>query len=296
MSCLIAMNLFLNINEHMLIIGGRTPYDKRFGQRGLDMHAEQDNGALPDDEAGLVADVAPTVVLIHGFLDSGATWRPLIEQLAAHGVKCVAPDLRGAGLRARSGGPYTLSQAVEDLLDALAQTDGRLAIIGHSMGAQIAELTATRMPENVDRLVLVTPTPLEGNVLPDGVRGMLRESGGNAAAQREIRMQFSVRKSSQLLDVDPDGLMGVEAVRGYYDAFTAGDGAGVRPCAYTGPVLMVGAEQDPVIPPTLVQTIRQMRFPNARLEFIDESGHWPQVEQAEALGRILAGFLRTGEA
>ncbi|ANN79090.1 alpha/beta fold hydrolase [Bordetella flabilis] len=262
----------------------------------MDMHAEQDSGALPnDDDARLVADAVPTVVLIHGFLDNGATWRPLIEQLAAYGVKCVAPDLRGAGARSGSGGPYTLSQAVEDVLDVLGQADGRLALVGHSMGAQIAELAAARMPGSVDRLVLITPTPLEGNVLPDSVRDMLRECGGNAAAQREIRMQFSVKRPSALLEPDPAGLMGVEAVRGYYDAFTAGDGAGVRPCAYTGPVLLIGAAQDPVIPAALVQAIHEKRFPDARLTFVGESGHWPHVEQPADLGRVLVGFLRPGD-
>jgi pimeloyl-ACP methyl ester carboxylesterase len=261
------------------------------------MHAEQDDSALPKgDQPRLVVEAAPTVVFIHGFLDNGAMWKPLIAQLAPYDVNCVAPELRGAGARSRSGGPYTLSQAVDDVLGLLHETDGELVIVGHSMGAQIAELTATRMPGRVGRLVLVTPTPLEGNVLPENVREMLRESGGNAAAQREIRMQFSVQRPSQLLDADQDGLMGVEAVRGYYDAFTSGDGAGMYPCAYTGPVLLVGAEQDPVIPPALVQEIHDKRFANAQLTFIAGSGHWPHVEQPERLGRILAGFLGFREA
>lgn len=231
-----------------------------------------------------------TLVMVHGFLDNGATWQPLIDALAPHDLECIAPDLRGAGLRASAAGPYTLSQAVDDVLAALAGKN-HVVLIGHSMGAQIAELAASRIASRVSALVLVTPTPLQGNVLPDAVRNMLRESGGDAQAQRLIRTQFSCTLPAHLLDADPALMMGPETVRGYYDAFTTGDSAGARPSVYDGPTLLIGAQQDPVIVPEMVRDIRETRFPHARLEFIDDSGHWPHAEQPAQMRGILEDFL-----
>lgn len=234
-------------------------------------------------------------IFIHGFLDSGASWAPLIQALSPYGVQCLAPDLRGAGGRAAEDGPYTLAQAVDDVLGQLreAAPEGRVALIGHSMGAQVAELAATRSPRAVAALVLITPTPLEGNILPADVRAMLRESGGDVAAQRGIRKLFSRHLSDAFLDasLDPRRVMGKAAARGYYDAFTGGDRAGERPSLYEGPTLILGAAEDPVIPPEMVERIQASRHPRAELAFIAGSGHWPQVEQPASTAARLAEFL-----
>jgi pimeloyl-ACP methyl ester carboxylesterase len=160
------------------------------------------------------------------------------------------------------------------------------------MGAQIAELAAMQAIDRTSALVLITPTPLQGNVLPDEVRAMLRESGGNPEAQKQIRKAFSTHLPHEAMDLDPSIIMGPETVRGYYDAFTTGDPVGAAPSTYTGPTLLIGAEQDPVIPVEMVRQIRDERFPGAELALINESGHWPQVEQPGQLGRHLAEFLR----
>jgi pimeloyl-ACP methyl ester carboxylesterase len=88
-------------------------------------------------------------------------------------------------------GPYTLEQAVADVLGTTAQLGiERFALVGHSMGAQVAELIAREVPERVISLTLMTPTPLAGN-RPHEVRTFLRESGSDPHAQRDIRALFS---------------------------------------------------------------------------------------------------------
>jgi pimeloyl-ACP methyl ester carboxylesterase len=232
------------------------------------------------------------LVLVHGFLDNGAAWQPLSDALAASGYECIAPDLAGAGARQAEAGPYTLARGVEDVLSHIG--DMPVTLIGHSMGAQIAELAAARLGGRVSALVLITPTPLGGNTLPDEVRSMLRESGGDAAAQQGIRRAFSKNLSeAQLQNATAEqAMMGKEAVRGYYDAFTGGDAAGHAPTTCAAPVLILGAEDDPVIAADMVRGIQAARFPAARAGFIAGSGHWPQAEQTEATARAIADFLR----
>ena len=236
-----------------------------------------------------------SLVLVHGFLDNAAAWQPLSAELAAAGYSCTAPDLAGAGVRQNEAGPYTLQRAVEDVLTYVAAIGTPVVLIGHSMGAQIAELAAARLGGQVSALVLITPTPLGGNALPDAVRAMLRESGADAAAQEGIRRAFSKNLGERLLQdaTAQQVMMGKEAVRGYYDAFTAGDAAGHEPTACTAPVLILGAEDDPVIAPGMVRGIHAGRFPAARLSFIAGSGHWPQSEQPQATAQAIARFLET---
>ena len=237
------------------------------------------------------------LVFIHGFLDSHATWGPLIEAMPTYAAPSIAPDLRGAGRRQAHPGPYTLNQAVTDILELLDEQGlTNVALVGHSMGAQIAELIAWQVPERVTSLTLITPTPLAGNVLPESARAMLRESGADAVAQRNIRKLFSKNLNDDRLDqlVHAAVLMGKEAARDYYDAFIEGDMRGHAPCTYEGPTLILGATDDPVIPAQQVAEIRRNRFPTADFRLIDGSGHWPQLEQPERTAEALASHLRLG--
>ncbi len=99
-----------------------------------------------------------TVLLLHGFLDSGATWDLVAETLARAGHDVLAPDLRGFGESDSigAGGYYHFPDYVSDLaalLDILAPK--RLALVGHSMGGTIASLFAGARPQHVERLALL---------------------------------------------------------------------------------------------------------------------------------------------
>lgn len=238
--------------------------------------------------------VPDSLVLIHGFLDSHAGWDPLIEQWQLKGTTIVAPDLRGAGALRDAEGPYSLEQAVADVVQLIREQELQdVALVGHSMGAQIAELVAQRLPDRTAALVLVTPTPLAGNTLPDEVRSMLRDSGGNPEAQRAIRSMFSRRLPERQLArlTDPATMMGKAAVQAYYDAFTGGHPSGNAQCTFRGPMLVIAANQDPVIPVEMVAQARAQRFPRAAFTRIEGSGHWPQMEQPAQTAGVIASFL-----
>jgi diacylglycerol O-acyltransferase len=98
---------------------------------------------------------APTVVLLHGWIATGASnWSGALTALAErHHV--VALDHRGHGRGIRAGAPFTLEDCADDvvaLLDVLGVPSATL--IGYSMGGPIAQLVWRRHPERVDALVL----------------------------------------------------------------------------------------------------------------------------------------------
>jgi len=99
-----------------------------------------------------------TVLLLHGFMDSGATWDLVAAGLAPRGHEIHAPDFRGFGGsdRVSGGGYYHFPDYVADLdalIDQLAPE--RLVLVGHSMGGTVATLYAGSKPDRVERLVLM---------------------------------------------------------------------------------------------------------------------------------------------
>jgi pimeloyl-ACP methyl ester carboxylesterase len=238
------------------------------------------------------SDLVP--LLIHGFLDKGAVWTPFIDALAPLSERALAPDFAGAGTRARKGGPFTLRRQAAEAIELIdRRPDARFVVVGHSMGGQIAELVAQARSERVAALVLMTAVRLSGHDLTDEARSLLRGSGGDIETQRRIRKMFSYNLSDTDLDrlLDPSTVMGPAAAEGYYDAFTAGDASGKGPSTYTGPVLLLAAREDPVVSVEMTLSVRDSRFPGNDVVVVEESGHWPHLEQPKRSAQAILTFL-----
>lgn len=109
----------------------------------------------------------PTLVLLHGWMDAGASFQFVVDALQALGGPprhIVAPDWRGFGRSAASGADsYWFPDYLGDLdalLDLLGR-DARVDLLGHSMGGNVAMIYAGVRPQRIRRLV-----NLEGFGLP----------------------------------------------------------------------------------------------------------------------------------
>ncbi|MFC5947439.1 alpha/beta fold hydrolase [Pseudonocardia lutea] len=119
------------------------------------------------------SDQGPPVLFLHG-TGPGATgalsFAPLLPALA--GFRCLVPDLVGFG---RSGHPQDVPagpgpwfdrrvDGVLALLDALGLD--RVHLVGHSYGARVTLELILRVPERVDRVVLLAAggTPVKANL------------------------------------------------------------------------------------------------------------------------------------
>lgn len=56
----------------------------------------------------------PTVVFVHGFLDSGEIWRPVLDAVGERARDWLAPDLAGMGRLYAAKGPFTLDGNADD--------------------------------------------------------------------------------------------------------------------------------------------------------------------------------------
>jgi pimeloyl-ACP methyl ester carboxylesterase len=106
----------------------------------------------------------PTLVLLHGFTDSGLCWPDAVRRWRDD-YRIVAPDARGHGESARFDTTTSGSNRSEDLaadvvsiLEGLARGGGDPPIlVGHSMGAGIAGIVLAERPDLAGAAVLEDP-------------------------------------------------------------------------------------------------------------------------------------------
>ena len=95
-------------------------------------------------------------LLIHGLGDEADTWRHIFPALASQ-RRLIAPDLPGFGRSAKPRLAYSVPFYVKTILELLDSLDiQRITLIGHSLGAVIAQTIALAHPERLERLVLIS--------------------------------------------------------------------------------------------------------------------------------------------
>jgi pimeloyl-ACP methyl ester carboxylesterase len=91
----------------------------------------------------------PVLVLLHGFLEQKSMWKSFAEKLSKQ-FRVIAPDLPGHGASSifeEHPSIDFMADAVEALMEFLRIP--KLVIIGHSMGAYVAQNYAARYPARV---------------------------------------------------------------------------------------------------------------------------------------------------
>jgi pimeloyl-ACP methyl ester carboxylesterase len=251
-------------------------------------------GAAPVAPPLTLAQGVPTVVSIHGFLDEGPSWAAVQRALASTGLSTIAPDLPGMEERAGEAGPFSLDRLADDVLDRVERLEGPLVLVGHSMGAQVAELLANACLDRVVALVLLTPVPLGGMALPPEVAFTLRGLGANPEAHRDVRAQLAGPLAQLVLeDLAAAGRkVREQVVAALFDAWSAGVSAGGAKTEVGCPILLIGSANDPFVTPELLESVIKPRFPGA-LTFVSGAGHWPHVERPDVTVDIVATFLAT---
>ncbi|MES2489817.1 MAG: alpha/beta hydrolase [Pseudomonadota bacterium] len=102
----------------------------------------------------------PTVVLLHGFGDTGDMWAPLAADLAKdHTV--VVPDLRGMGLSSQPVSGYDKRSQAGDVRAVLTKLGlDNAVIVGHDIGTMVAYAYAARYRDKTTKLIVMdAPVP-----------------------------------------------------------------------------------------------------------------------------------------
>jgi pimeloyl-ACP methyl ester carboxylesterase len=110
---------------------------------GIDFHVAEGGSGEP-------------LLLLHGYPQSGETWRSVAPRLANSGRRVVIPDLRGMGLSGITPDGYELPQLADDIHQIARQlgiTD--VDVVGHDWGGAVAAVYALSHRAEVRRLAFI---------------------------------------------------------------------------------------------------------------------------------------------
>jgi pimeloyl-ACP methyl ester carboxylesterase len=253
---------------------------------------------------------APAVLLLHGLGGTNVSMSPLMVDLARD-HRVIAPDLPGFGESEKPIRPYTFpffAQWAHYLLDALGIE--RATVMGNSMGGRIAIETALRIPDRIDRLVLLAPSMAWRafrHFVPV-VRVLRPELGAVPIFLPRTQLMWGIRaifaRPDRLpetwLDAAVDEFITVfRDPRGRIAFFSSARQIYLEELSFWDrlrelrtPSLFFWGDRDRLVPSAFARhTIDAV--PHARSIILESCGHVPQIEAIDRIAPIIRGFLGT---
>jgi pimeloyl-ACP methyl ester carboxylesterase len=258
----------------------------------------------------------PVLVLVHGIAGSSEQWEPAMRILAER-FTVLAPDLLGHGRSAKPRGDYSLGAYASGVRDLLLALGHRAAtVVGHSLGGGVAMQFAYQFPERCERLALVSSGGLGSEVhfllraatlpgseyvLPLIAHPRLR-AAGEAVAGALRRVGLKAGPDLTELARGYGSLSDAEARMAFIHSLRAVIDPGGQRVSATDrlylaedmPTLIVWGRRDPIIPATHAG-VAHRGMPGSRLVLLDDSGHFPQLDDPVGFADVLRDFMESTE-
>jgi pimeloyl-ACP methyl ester carboxylesterase len=219
------------------------------------------------------------IIFLHGWVGSWRYWIPAM-QAASTSYRAYAFDLWGFGETAKDEICYTLDEQAE-LLDQFmnAMGIGKVALVGHGLGAMVAMMFAAKHAYVVDRLMVIS-IPESGEGLLDWVRNisavemanrLLEQKPNNEAARTD-----AAKTDMKAVLCSFEELESVDVLDLFQQVTTAS--------------LVVHGLKDPVNPAADLAENGKLPSLVHHITF-DESGHFPMLDQPNKFNRLMKDFL-----
>jgi pimeloyl-ACP methyl ester carboxylesterase len=207
------------------------------------------------------------LLLLHGFTGSARDWVHAfdLESLSAS-YRVIASDARGHGRSTNPTGVFTFARCAEDVLAILDHLGiARTRAVGKSLGAKTLLHVATRVPERVSAMVLVSATPR----FPEATRAMFRA----AAAAEHTPQEWAAMRAQHVHGDDAIATLWRLPAR-FAENHDDMHFAAERLATISARTLVVAGDRDPLYPVELaVELFRGI--PNASLYVVPGGGHGP---------------------
>lgn len=256
---------------------------------------------------------APTMVLMHGIIDSSVSWEPVMPAFAEY-ADVIAPDLLGHGRSDKPRADYSIGAHTNHLRDLLdARGHDRVVLVGHSLGGGVAMGFQYQYPGRCDAMVLVAAgglgrkispwlrlaslpgvVPAMGLATSRPVRGTIEGVRRRAADHGDDRRAWVLANASRVLgDLGQPGARDAfkNTLRGVIDHTGQRNIAlGKLHLARDMPTLLVWGSEDPIIP--VDHAYRAAELSGGEVVVIDGAGHAPHRSHPEQFAEIVTDFLQ----
>lgn len=218
------------------------------------------------------------IIFLHGWVGSWRYWVPAM-QTASTGFRAYGLDLWGFGDTAHDANRYALDKQVQ-LLDQFLQElgMGKVAIVGHGLGAVVGLLFTLRYPTVVDRIMAIA-APFDISA----IQNKLRQSSLTELTEWLLSKDPTAEPArADALKADPLALA---------TSFNAPDLVHLsnRVGGLNNPCLLVYGQNDPAI---TLPAFEAAGIPlNMHAVVLEQSAHFPMLDDPARFNRLLTDFL-----
>ena len=217
------------------------------------------------------------VIFLHGWVGSWRYWISAM-QVTSTSYRAYALDLWGFGDTTHNALNYSLDQQA-NLLDRFLNEMGigKIALVGHGLGALVGITFAARFPQSVDRMMAVS-CPLDYQAvnarLRTGTPAELTEWLSSRTPEATTALTDSSKADAKAI---ADSLAGLQA-NNVFNSFRT----------LNIPCLLVYGDKDPaIVVPDGEYSLSTMTH---QVE-LESSGHFPMIDETTRFNRLLTDFL-----
>jgi pimeloyl-ACP methyl ester carboxylesterase len=217
------------------------------------------------------------VIFLHGWIGSWRYWITSM-QVTSTSYRAYALDLWGFGDTAQNVLNYSLEQQatlVDRFLNEMGI--GKIALVGHGLGALVGMTFATRFPQSVDRMMAVS-CPLDYQAVNARMR---------TASMTELNDWLSSRTPEAVTALTDAGKADSQAIAASMVGLQANNIFNL----FRGlsiPCLLVYGDKDQAITAPYEENVLSTMTHQVLL---DNSGHFPMIDETIKFNRLLTDFL-----
>ena len=217
------------------------------------------------------------VIFVHGWIGSWRYWIGSM-QVTSTSYRAYALDLWGFGETAHKDSEYSVEQQATLLERFLNEMGiGKIALVGHGLGALVGMTFAVRHPQNVDRVMAVS-CPLEDQAINPRLQ---------TASPIELSEWLSGRSPAATTALSDASRADTRAIMASLNGLQTNNVFGSFRLLNI-PTLLVYGDRDPAI--TTPNGEFSLSSMTHQIE-LEGSGHFPMIDEASKFNRLLTDFL-----
>ena len=220
------------------------------------------------------------IIFLHGWVGSWRYWINAM-QIASTSFRAYALDLFGFGDTMHDPLRYSLDQQADLLKHFLEEMGiGKVALVGHNLGALVGFSYLKQWPQSVDRMMAIN-CPLEYSSVNARMRTATIPELVDWLAARTPEATSALSDASKVdLQAVSASMAGLQANTNMF--------AGIRDLGV--PCLFVYGPNDPAI--TMPSQEKTDSFPNHMHQVnLEGTGHFPMIDNPTQFNRLLTDFL-----
>ena len=242
-------------------------------------------------------DGRPPLLIVHGLFGSARNWGVLAKRMAEDRQVLVV-DMRNHGNSPHLP-DHSYHHMASDLAHVIGEHGGRADVLGHSMGGKASMVLALDAPEMVSRLIVADIAPVAyahtqaaltramKSLDLDAIKSRRDADAQLAEAIPEAAVRAFLLQSLDRTGEKPRWMLNLDTLEEEMHLIVGFPDVSGR---YDGPALFVTGGASDYVLPEHHDRIRAL-FPQARIEEIDEAGHWLHADKPREFETAIRAFL-----